>query len=298
MRPAALGVVLVLLFAGLVSPLVTPARAALADWTFLVYMDADNDLEPVGITDFLEMASVGSTPNVNVVVQFDRSAFFDTSHGDWSSTKRFLVQPGMATDPAQALMEIGEGGIARAQNKAFLGRNVDIVGNYACRMTLEIMYELQPYVDYFVGSQKDEPLAGWPYDRLLAPVVADPSMTPAQVGAWLAAAYVSSYRDANPPGDYAVTLSLVSSAALPDLVRAFAGFTAELNASVPLLQAQGLQARSVTERYERGGVAGGGEVDLYHFAENVVTGVPDPRLAALAQALESAIGAAVLPNTL
>src|SRR3989304_5019387 len=226
MRPAALGVVLVLLFA--------PARAAVADWTFLVYMAADNDLEPVGITDFLEMASVGSTPNVNVVVQFDRSAFFDTSHGDWSSTKRFLVQPGMAPDPPQALMDLGEVdmanpprlldfvtwaataspanhyfldlwdhglgwqgilqdgsaymrtgelGSALAQIKAFLGRNVDIVGNDACRMPLEIMYELQPYVDYFVGSQKDEPLAGWPYDRLFAPVVADPSMTPPQAGA-------------------------------------------------------------------------------------------------------------------
>src|SRR3990170_2593020 len=347
MRPAVLGVVLVLLFAGLVGPLVAAARAAVADWTFLVYMAADNDLEPVGITDFLEMASVGSTPNVNVVVQFDRSAFFDTSHGDWSSTKRSLARPGRAPAPPQALMDLGEVdmanptslvdfvtwaataypanhyfldlwdhglgwqgilqdgsafmrtaelGSALAQIKAFLGRNVDIVGNDACRMTLEIMYELQPYVDYFVGSQKDEPLAGWPYDRLLAPVVADPSMTPAQVGAWLAAAYVSSYRDANPPGQYAVTLSLVSSAALPDLVRAFAGFTAELNASVPLLQAEVLQARSVTERYERGGVAGGDEFDLYHFAENVVTGVPDPRLAALAQDLESAIGAAVLAN--
>src|SRR3972149_546706 len=109
MRPAVLGVVLVLLFAGLVGPLVAPARAALADWTFLVYMGGDNDLEPVGITDFLEMAGVGSTPNVNVVVQFDRSAFFDTSHGDWSSTKRFLVLPGMAPDPPSALMDLGGG---------------------------------------------------------------------------------------------------------------------------------------------------------------------------------------------
>ncbi|HLE46590.1 MAG TPA: clostripain-related cysteine peptidase, partial [Thermoplasmata archaeon] len=248
MRPAAVGAVLLLILVGLAGPLLAPARAAVAEWTFMVYLDADNDLESVGITDFLEMSSVGSSPAVNVVVQFDRSASYDTSHGNWATTKRFLVQPGMAPDPPQALMDLGEVdmadptslvgfvtwaataypaqhyfldlwdhglgwqgilqdgsaymrtaelGTALAQIQAFLGRNVDIVGNDACRMTLEIMYELQPYVDYFVGSQKDEPLAGWPYDRLLAPVVADPSMTPAQVGAWLAAAYVSSYRDTN-----------------------------------------------------------------------------------------------------
>ncbi len=352
MRPAAVGAVLVFLLAGVVGPFIPPATAAVADWTFIVYMDADNDLEPVGILDFLEMASVGSTANVNVVVQFDRSPLYNTQYGDWADTKRFLVAPGMAPDPASALpialgeldmadpstlvdfvtwaagayparhyfldlwdhglgwqgvvldqttgpaayLRTGDLGSALAQIKAFLGRNVDIVGNDACQMTLEIMYELQPYVDYFVGSQKDEPLDGWPYDKLLAPVVADPSMTPAQVGAWLAAAYVSSYRDASPPGAYAVTLSVVSSAALPALVRTLAGFVAELNASVPLLQAEVLQARLSTERYERGGVAGGDEFDLYHFAENVVAYVPNPRLDGLAMDLESAIGSAVIVN--
>ena len=36
-------------------------------------MDADNNLEDVGVADFLEMASVGSTSLVNIVVQFDRA---------------------------------------------------------------------------------------------------------------------------------------------------------------------------------------------------------------------------------
>lgn len=34
-----------------------------AEWTVMVYLDADNDLEEVGTDDFLEMAAAGSTEN-------------------------------------------------------------------------------------------------------------------------------------------------------------------------------------------------------------------------------------------
>jgi hypothetical protein len=38
-----------------------PAGAAAKLWTVMVYMSADNNLEPDGIHDFNEMESVGST---------------------------------------------------------------------------------------------------------------------------------------------------------------------------------------------------------------------------------------------
>ena len=65
-----------------------------ADWTVMVYLDADNNLENFGIDDFVEMASVGSTNNVNVVVQFDRMPGGDTRFGDWADTRRGLVRLG------------------------------------------------------------------------------------------------------------------------------------------------------------------------------------------------------------
>src|SRR3989442_3075778 len=150
-------------------------------------------------------------------------------------------------------------------------------------MTMEIMDDLGPYVDYCVGSEKDEPLAGWPYDTFLAAVAAAPVMTPVQVGTWLTTAYVASYFGTSP---YSVNLALVSGGALPSLVRAFADFVAELNASVPLLQSQVLAARLATERYERNGLSGGDEFDLFHFSENVVARSGNPRLAALARSLQ------------
>ena len=46
---------------------------AQAKWTFMVYLDADNNLEPFGIIDFNEMEQVGSTSDVNIIVQMDRA---------------------------------------------------------------------------------------------------------------------------------------------------------------------------------------------------------------------------------
>ncbi len=69
---------------------VTVSRAV-ADWTVLVYMNADDDLEPYLVEDFNEMELCGSTERVNIVVQMDRHPSYDTSSGDWNGTRRYLV---------------------------------------------------------------------------------------------------------------------------------------------------------------------------------------------------------------
>jgi len=79
-----------------------------AQWTFLVYLDGDNNLEGYAIDDFLEMSSVGSTSDVNIVVQFDRIPGYSISYGNWTSTKRFRVTPGMTPSAANGLQDIGE----------------------------------------------------------------------------------------------------------------------------------------------------------------------------------------------
>jgi len=66
-----------------------------ADWLFMVYLDADNNLESAGIDDLNEMEVAGSTDNVKIVVQMDRSSGGtwgdDTSNGNWTGAKRFYV---------------------------------------------------------------------------------------------------------------------------------------------------------------------------------------------------------------
>lgn len=73
-------------------------------WTFLVYMVADNNLEPAGVSDLQEMMSVGSTDSVNIVVQADRAQGYSADPvgglGDWTSTKRLLVNGGSLREVA------------------------------------------------------------------------------------------------------------------------------------------------------------------------------------------------------
>ena len=67
-------------------------------WTVMVYMAADNNLETYGVQDMNEMESVGSSSDVNLLVQFDRHptgsdiSGYSSTNGDWSDTRRFLVQ--------------------------------------------------------------------------------------------------------------------------------------------------------------------------------------------------------------
>lgn len=60
-------------------------------WTFMVYMAGDNNLSDAGETDLGEMAAVGSTADVNLVVEFDRI-------GDEAHTKRYYVEKGNAKE--------------------------------------------------------------------------------------------------------------------------------------------------------------------------------------------------------
>jgi len=86
---------------------VSPVGAA-GDWTVLVYLDGDNNLEEDAIDDFLQMAAVGSNARVNVLVQLDRIDSYDTRYGDWTSCKRFRVTRGLTPAPENALEDIGE----------------------------------------------------------------------------------------------------------------------------------------------------------------------------------------------
>ena len=65
-----------------------------ADWLFMVYLDADNNLESAGIDDLNEMEVAGSTDNVKIVVEMDRADRTwddDTSNGNWTDAKRFYI---------------------------------------------------------------------------------------------------------------------------------------------------------------------------------------------------------------
>jgi len=86
----------------------TSAQTELPEWTFMVYLDADNNLEDAGIEDLNEMEEIGSTDDLNIVVQMDRAEGYDTTNGDWEGCRRFKVEKDLdrstITSPELALL--------------------------------------------------------------------------------------------------------------------------------------------------------------------------------------------------
>ncbi|MSP54253.1 MAG: hypothetical protein EXR69_01400 [Myxococcales bacterium] len=71
-----------------VGPEATP-RAA---WTVMVFMNGDNDLEEWALGDMNELEEVGSTDEVNFIVQMDRSPDYTRIDGNWSGSRRFRAE--------------------------------------------------------------------------------------------------------------------------------------------------------------------------------------------------------------
>jgi hypothetical protein len=83
--------------------------AKTAEWTVLVFMNGDNNLEKDALINFEQMARIGSTDQVNIVVQFDRIAkYAHTTPVDWSQTLRFKIERGTEPQPKQAVADMGE----------------------------------------------------------------------------------------------------------------------------------------------------------------------------------------------
>lgn len=104
-------VTLVILFV-LISTLGGSASAApptRAKWTVMVYISGDNDLESYVIPDIeTELGAVGSNADVQVIALADRAPGYDSSRGDWQTTKLFRVTQGMLATPGNAIADWGE----------------------------------------------------------------------------------------------------------------------------------------------------------------------------------------------
>jgi len=79
-------------------------------WNFLVYMDGDNNLESYAIKDMNEMEQVGSTDDVNILVLIDRIPDYDSSNGDWTTTRLYYVtkDDDTSTINSTLLADLGE----------------------------------------------------------------------------------------------------------------------------------------------------------------------------------------------
>jgi len=102
--------VLIILSINLTGCFLFPPRDNIAEWTVMVYLDSDNNLESAGIDDINEMEIVGSSADVNIVIQVDRIPDYDTSNSNWTTTRRYYIT--QDNDPyiinSQLISDLGE----------------------------------------------------------------------------------------------------------------------------------------------------------------------------------------------
>ncbi|RLE43534.1 hypothetical protein DRJ19_02465 [Candidatus Woesearchaeota archaeon] len=102
-----------------------------AIWTILVYLDADNDLNDAGNEDlFVEMQSIGSSDNVNVIVQID-----NLYTNDPSTCRRYYVAQGNCV----LLEDLGEVDMGDPQTLADFG--IWGISNYPADHYLLIIWD-------------------------------------------------------------------------------------------------------------------------------------------------------------
>ena len=81
-----------------------------ARWTFMVFMNGDNDLEAWVPKDLNELEQVGSGDGVHVVVQADRIPGYSDADGDWTDTRRYYITGDADTETVSSTVveEMGE----------------------------------------------------------------------------------------------------------------------------------------------------------------------------------------------
>jgi hypothetical protein len=62
------------------------------NWTIMIYLDGDNNLEQAAITDINELESIDfSSKAINVIALVDRAAGYDSSNGNWQNTRLYEI---------------------------------------------------------------------------------------------------------------------------------------------------------------------------------------------------------------
>jgi hypothetical protein len=111
------------------------------------------------------------------------------------------------------------------------GGKLDLLGMDACLMSMiEVAYQCRRSVKVFVGSEETEPAAGWPYQRVLGQLAAQPDVTPQAFGSSIVSEYIASY-DAGAASEV-VTQSALDLSRMEDVAAALDQLSVALMAGI------------------------------------------------------------------
>ena len=112
-----------------------------------------------------------------------------------------------------------------------IGQKFDLLGMDACLMSnIEVAYQLRDHVRYIVASEENEPADGWPYDRILDRITANPDMEAPELARSIVSDYVSWYRESDTSED--ITQSAIDLSQLHTLTGPLDDFAGQLTADM------------------------------------------------------------------
>lgn len=70
---------------------ISSTASSAKEWTIMVYLDADNNLESYSLLDLNEMERGLTNDKINVIVLYDRAVGYDSTEGDWKGTRLYKI---------------------------------------------------------------------------------------------------------------------------------------------------------------------------------------------------------------
>jgi len=258
-----------LVFVFLVQALLVAGASAqpTAEWTFMIYVCGDNNLEVDWAPNLEGLESVGSTSDVHFVALVDLyteegvelvhieqgthtviETYSELNLGDPQVAINFITTVQSLWPADKYVLDFWNHGWAwdyfcwdegdddwldvpeLGQIMDTVGF-IDIVGFDACTMAMiEVYYELVGHASYAVGSETYIPLLGWPYDTDAQDLVNNPTQDALTYATELVINYGELYTPLKGYG--AETLSAVDVDQIPALATAFTDWTSEMTTNL------------------------------------------------------------------
>ena len=164
-----------------------------------------------------------------------------------------------------------------------IGQKFDLLGMDACLMSnLEVAYQLRDYVRYIVASEENEPADGWPYDRILGRISANPDMDTSEFAQHIVSDYVDWYQEQGHDGD--VTQAAIDLAKIDALTVPLDDFADRLNADMVNMYSHVWRAQRKSARFWHNTLW-----DLGHFCEELETASAGTKIRDAARAVQAAL---------
>ncbi len=342
------------------------AAAKEADWTFLLYLASDNNLEAAQLLDLQEMIEAGGSDRVRIVALVDRSEKDDQALGysaagvgqlaNWTTGKLVEIQQGRLAqladwgevnmgDPATLKRFLDTGMKHAPAGKYALvfgdhgagwpgvcgdeshhndrltmteiyetlkslpraASRFELIGFDACLMgNLECAFSIAPFAKIMVASEELEPGYGWHYTPLFQRVVAEPSLSGAEVGKIIVETFDDFYRKSSSNSirnaGIGTTLSAVDLTKLDAVLKALQTLSkacqADLTENGRSTWLSLADARAHSEEFGLKDAQGNGMglIDLGHLVKRIRTQFTEGPIDVAARALEKSLKAMVVAN--